>query len=318
MPNPDDLSSLDITSLASDISSEISGGKTAEETPSLTNPEEGKSVPALTEGQTAPTVAQLRALPKSWKKDMEPHWQKLDPAVHDYVYEREENVLRGLQQYSEGHNRWNSLLQPYQELLRQNPGIDPVPLLQGLFNSHLQLLQAPAEQKLALANRMLSAYGISLPQQGQGGETVDPRLAQALSEVATLQARLGQLEAGWNNQQQAQQQALLTENLTKVNTFAEKSPHWEEVAPAVLHFLKTGAATSLENAYELACYANPTVRAKIIAEQQATPTPTAGQKARASSFPNLSASGAAKPRPQRKASMDDTIDGVIAKHYGTH
>jgi len=37
----------------------------------------------------------LKPLPKSWKKDMAPLWEKADPALHEYVYAREAEQKRG-------------------------------------------------------------------------------------------------------------------------------------------------------------------------------------------------------------------------------
>lgn len=317
---------VDTAAIAAEIGGELfpsndglGKGETVNE--EVAAPPLGTSSPAIPDPQQGLTAAQIKALPKSWKKDMASHWEKLPPQVHDYVYEREENVMRGLNQYGEGYNRWNALVSPYQQLLSQNPGIDPVQLMQGLMNSHLKILSAPQEERRNLAAQMLSAYGIDI---GTGQQVdpnaVSPELRAALDNTRQLEQRLAQLETGWQSQQQAIYDANLKENSKKVEEFSKdaKNKYWDDVAPDILRFLKTGAATDLPSAYELACYANPAVRAKMMSEQQAGAVPTANAKAGASNFPNINGSGEGSPRRQRKGSIDDTIDAVVAKAYSQH
>ena len=321
----DEYSEMNPSEIAADIGKELfSSGEEAagEETAPPEAPALGETAPAIADPKPGLTAAQIRALPKSWKKDMDGYWQKLPPQVHDYVYEREENVMRGLQQYGEWHNRWNSLVQPYTQLLQQNPGIDPVQLMQGLMNSHLRMLGSNPQERRALAAQMLSAYGIDIgPEPGQQGTPEDsPALRQALANTQMLERRLAQMEGGWRSQQEAMQNAILAENTKKVEEFASAptTKYWDEVSNDILRFLKTGAATDLPSAYELACYANPAVRAKILAEQQASAPPTVPAKAGVSPFPNINGSGETTPRRQRKGSIEDTINGIVSKHYGQH
>ena len=277
----------------------------------------GETSPAIPDPQPGLTAAEIRALPKSWKKEYEEHWKKAPREIQDYIYQREDQFHKGIQQYQGGYQQWNSLMQPYQQLLQQHPNVNPVEILQGLFNAHLQLLSAPADQRKTLAAQMMQAYGIDLsgnPQ--QQGET-DPRLGQALEKAARLEARIAQIEGNLTAQQRAAYEAELNKNLSVVEAFASnpKNKYWSEVATDVHRFLSTKAAADLESAYELACYANPAVRAKILAEQPADGAP--GKQSQGGKFPNITPSGAA-PRKQRTGTIDDTINGIVAKHYSTH
>jgi len=103
--------------------------------------------------QTTPQGAPpaLKPLPKAWKKEMEAHWSKLPPEIHDYVYEREGNVSKGIQTYREGHENWSGLLAPYQEVLAQFPDVRPRELLNNLLQSHLALAFGDPATKQALA-----------------------------------------------------------------------------------------------------------------------------------------------------------------------
>lgn len=280
-------------------------------------PELGQSAQAVPDPQPGLTAAEIKALPKSWKKELEAHWKKAPPELHDYVYQREDQFHRGIQQYQGGYQQWNNLMQPYQQLLQQHPNVNPVEILQGLFNAHLQLLSAAPEERKSLAAQMMQAYGIDLSgAQAQQGET-DPRLTQALEKAAKLESRLAQIENNLTSQQRAAYEAELNKNLTIVETFstAPENKYWSEVATDVHRLLSKGAAADLKSAYELACLANPAVRVKYLADQAQGNAPA--KQSQGGKFPNINSTGAA-PRKQRQGTIEDTINGIVAKHYSTH
>lgn len=291
----------DVTALAESVGNDLFGGETRPEV------ELGDSSPAIADPSPGLTPAEIRALPKAWKKDMEAHWTKLPKEVHDYVYEREADVTRGINQYAEGHKSWNNLLKPYQSLLQQHPNVNPLELMQGLMNSHLELLSADPGQKRALVSRMAKAYGLDL-------DTVpgdQPNPAQD-----ALQRRLASLESRLESTHKQQQEEKLAASMKVVEEFASNpgNKYYKDVENDILRFLKTGAATDLASAYELAIYANPDVRAKVIAEQQSTARPpvNSGKK-----FPNLDGNDSALSKP-KLGSIDDTINSVVSKHYSKH
>jgi hypothetical protein len=334
MPNPNAPQNLpdDASDYPEDFAASIAGeigadlfAKTEPEAPvKVETPapgsEQRSAIPSDQTAQPQNTpVAQppVKALPKSWKKDMEPHWAKLDPAVHEYVYAREADVMRGIQQYQSGYESWNNLLKPYESVLAQHPDVNPVQLMQGLMNSHLALLnpQTPPEQKLQMVQQILQGYGLSLPANG------DPAAAQNTPnpELQTLRQQVAELTRARQLDQQRQYQSGLTEQMRVVEAFAADpaNKYFPEVANDIHRFIQSGAATDLASAYELACYANPAVRAKVLADQQAAAFPAPGAKpprAVNGQFRNIDSPDPAKHRIP-KGSIDDTIDSVVAKHY---
>lgn len=320
----DDNSEIDPKAIAAEIGADLLGGGDSgldddtdnfqSDPPPEKAPDLGKTAPVSPEGQPGLTPAQIKALPKSWKKEMEPLWQKADPALHDYVYNREADVMRGLQQYQEGHQSWQKLLQPYQAVLQQHPNVQPVQLLQNLMNSHLGLLSALPAQKVEMARRILTEYGIDIAQLvGDGttpAPTLDPRVNQIQQELESLKQERLREQKRIYDEGVAEQEKI-------IQKFASdpKNKYYSEVEMDIYRFIEKGVATDLAHAYELACYANPAVRAKIIAEQTspapATPSP-------AEKFPNLDGETSTKGRRQRQVTMDDTINSIINKHHSTH
>lgn len=271
------------------------------------------AVPAP-QGEIVPgTNSNLKPLPKSWKKDMAPLWEKADPALHEYVYAREADVMRGFQHYQQGYQQWDNLIKPFAPIFEQHPDVQPVALMQGLMKTHLQLLnpQMPAERKLEMARGILADYGINLGDvENLPAQVNDPRVSQ-------LESQLQQLLTQQRQQQEASFNAGVSQQQQVVNAFASdpKNLYFDEVGNDIFRFIQTGAATDLQSAYDLACYANPVVRAKMLAAQQpqkpALPTP---QRNGQGQFVNIEPTEKVKTRT-RVGSIDDTIDAVVKSHY---
>jgi len=271
MPFPEEESSYPDT-FAADVAGEIgdslfSNTPEVQETPGDGENGEVKPVAAAEtppeskpEGEIVPGQnSQVKPLPKSWKKDMAPLWEKADPALHEYVYAREADMMRGIQQYSQGAQQWGNLIQPFAPLLQQHPDVNPVQLLQGLMNTHLQFLSpdVPVYQKQQMVKNLLRDYGISLdassaPADGSQPAGPDPAL---IAELNQLRKTVNDLKAGFTANQQKAYDDGVAAQLKTVEAFATdpKNEFYSEVEDNILHLLQTGAAPDLASAYELAC-----------------------------------------------------------------
>ena len=302
-PNPATIAAELMTDmgLSSGEGGEIVDTSSKEET-SDPNP---ASLPENAADGPAPGTAAFDAMPKAWRKEMEAHWSKLDPEVRKYVHTREADVSRGIQMYQQGHSSWNKLLEPYQRIFEAYPQVDPIALMQGVMNQHLQMAQGRPEQRMEILRAMAKAYGVELP----GGETAP----QGNQELLELRERLANMERMWQSAQNALQADVYQKNISTVEAFSSDpaNKYWGDVVEDVLHLLKKGAASSLEEAYETACYRNPKVRAEIVKEQMAAAQPSLPRNV--AKFPNLSSDTNVAPRTKAK-SMDETIDEIVAKH----
>jgi uncharacterized protein YihD (DUF1040 family) len=243
-------------------------------------------------------------MPKAWKKEKEPLWAKLDREAREYIHARETDVVKGFDQYSTGHKSWQELVSPFQPVLQQHPNVNPVQLLQNLMKNHLAIIQGSPEQKKQLAQALLKSYGIDLGgAPAQAAAPVPPEVQFAINEARAAKEHAQRLE-------QWQQQQDLERNRQLVEAFMAdpKNKHFEEVADDIQILLKTGAAPTLEKAYEMAVWTNPTVRAKIIAEQAAgEPTPKK---------PPLNVNGSGGSPPPKPKTYEETINAVMEKNYG--
>jgi hypothetical protein len=259
------------------------------------------------------TLAQWEALPKAWKREMEAEWAGLPPSVKQYAHEREQQVLRGIQQYSQGHDKWTRLTQPFADRLGAE---DPVTGFQQLAHNHFLLTQAPMEQRVALARDLLQHYGISpellggapAGQQaasGQPGGAFSPEQLAYLQQALTpLASQLQQTTSHLQAQRVAEQESVVDAFFSNPqNQFAEA------VGPDMLAILQQGKASSLAEAYELAVLRNPEIKAKYIASLAGAKPPAVGNLTNVKSSPT-------PVLPHQPATIDESIAAVVKKHYG--
>lgn len=279
------------------------------------NAPEPTIVPGQNSANPNPAATTVAPMPKSWKKDMEPHWGKLPPEVHAYVQEREAQVMRGIQQYKGGHDLWSQLVEPFIPIFQQHPDVNPVQLMQGLLQTHLTLVDPRGDpaKKAELAGLLLSQYGIPVT-----GQQTDAAVLQRLQRAEQKNA---EFERRWNTYENQQKEEIYKKNLALVDAFLAdpKNKYVEEVHNDIMHLVKTGAADGLPAAYEMACWANPVVRQKMLADQQSPAPGKNGQPARGPNgqFVNLDGTEV-RPIKVKPTSMDDTINGVVSKHYPKH
>jgi hypothetical protein len=272
--------------------------------------------PPATPGVTPGQNSVAKALPKSWKKDMAPHWEKLPPEVHEYVYAREADVMRGIQQYQSGYQQWDTLVKPFAPIFQQHPDVNPVQIMQGLMNTHLQLLNpsAPKETKIRMAQKLLADYDIDLS--GVPQEPADQRL---MAELNTLRSELGQLRQNMTARERAEYNNGVQAQLSAIEAFAAdpKNEFFNDAGNDILRLIQTGAATDLASAYDMACWSNPVIRAKMLAKQQAATLPPANpaQRNGKGQFVNLDSPSVPPARTRKPQSMDATIEGIVSSHY---
>lgn len=120
--------------------------------------------------------------------------------------------------------------------------------------------------------KIMQHYGVSPDQIAGSGEEEDfsdPEVSQLKQQVNELKQQLQQRD---QEQQQASQQQIQQQVQEFANEKDEegnlKRPYFEQLKPAMGGLLQSGHATSLEDAYEQAKWADPKVREELLKEQQ--------------------------------------------------
>jgi hypothetical protein len=248
-------------------------------------------------------------MPKSWRKEMEAHWTSTTPEVRKYVHEREQQAFRGIQQYARGNENWTKLVKPYEQVLQENPDIDPVEMMSGLARNHLILTRGTPEQKRQLFQAMQKHYGLdgAAPASGQ------PQTPFTPEQLAFLNRTLGPVMQHTQASISEARQRQLAEATSSVDRFFSdpQNEFAEDVGQDMLEILKKGQTTDLTEAYELAIMRNPEVKAKFLAKLASKAAPAAANP------PALNVKSSTTPAtPSKPGSIDDTMAAITKKHYG--
>jgi hypothetical protein len=140
---------------------------------------------------------------------------------------------------------------PYAEILAKE-GATPQAAMRALLETSYTLRYGSKEHKTALFQAMANQYGIDLNAQ------VDPEKANLQRELDTR--RLDEARRG-----SMQQSTISQEVASELQAFidAPGHEHYATVRPIMAGMLGSGSATTLQEAYDRACWADPTIRASM-------------------------------------------------------
>lgn len=182
--------------------------------------------------------------------------------------------------------------QPYLQQL----GASPEQAFQALIGAEYRLRTGTPDQKLQALQQLAQDYGIPLTQaapQPQEDRYVDPDVAALRQELADIKAwrtSREQAEMEYQRQQQERQQQTLQSAITSFATAKDEAgapahPHFEAVRDkmAALIFSVEGKTDSerLKAAYDMAVYADPSIRQQLLTAQQEAAAKKAAEEAKA-------------------------------------
>ncbi len=210
-----------------------------------------------------------RRPPASWKKDYHEVWQKADPKMQEYAWQREEQMRAGVEPLlakAQFADTMQEAIAPYLPTI-QGMGLSPEKAVSALMQADYTLRTAPPQQKMQLFMQLAQSYGIQLPTGGQSPQQrpqaqVDPLVWQLQNELNNVRGEV----MGWKQQQEMQQNQQL---LSEINQFSMKADHFEEARPTMIQLLQSGMAETLDEAYEKAIRLNPDLFEQINKAQQA-------------------------------------------------
>jgi hypothetical protein len=210
-----------------------------------------------------------RRPPASWRKDFHDVWQKADPKMQEYAWQREEQMRAGVEPLlakAQFADTMQEAIEPYLPTI-QGMGLTPEKAVSALMQADYTLRTAPPQQKMQLFAQLAQSYGINLGAMGANPQaapqnSVDPLVWQLQNELNNVRGEV----MGWKQQQEMQQNQQL---LGEINQFSLKADHFEEARPTMIQLLQSGMAETLEDAYEKAIRLNPDLFDQINKAQQA-------------------------------------------------
>lgn len=270
------------------------------------------------ETSTAPVVPpELQKL--GLRKDEAEAFAQATPAVQAAFIRRSEEMHRGFEQHREKAQFGDAMIQVMQPHMQtfQQLGVQPSEAVGKLLQADHALRYGSPAQKTQFLTQIARDYGVDL---GQAQEFAASQ-PQQNPEVDMLRNQVAQMNNWIEQNKQAQEWQQREALNSEIQQFASKpeSKFFEEVRSEMAGLLQAGLAPNLEKAYEMAIYANPVVRAKVIAEQQATAEQNriaeANRKAkdaRQAAAVNVSRKGTL-PASKPIGTMDDTIRETAAR-----
>lgn len=225
--------------------------------------------------------------PATWSAAGKAAWATLPDGVRREVVKREQDFARGIQQYAEkakGFDTFMEVSRPYEAMLRSE-GSDPAGALKSFLHQAYVLRTASPQQKGELIMQVAQKFGADLsqfmgqPAQQQEGQQDLSHVQQMVQQlVAPHLQRIQQWETEQQTAQQRQEQHMEQEITSQIEAFqtatnedgTPKHLYFENVRPLMSAYFANGQAQSLEQAYEMACWAHPEVRAALQADQQRT------------------------------------------------
>ena len=210
-----------------------------------------------------------RRPPASWKKDFHEVWQKADPKMQEYAWQREEQMRAGVEPLlskAQFADAMQEAISPYMNTI-QGLGLQPEKAVAALMEADHKLRNSDPQTKMQYFMQLAQSYGINLGgMQGQAPtaapNSVDPMVYQLQNELNKVRGEV----MGWKQQQEmVENQTLLSE----INQFSLKADHFEEVRPTMIQLLQSGVAQTLDEAYDKAIRLDPTLFEQTLKAKQA-------------------------------------------------
>ena len=210
-----------------------------------------------------------RRPPASWKKDYHEVWQKADPKMQEYAWQREEQMRAGVEPLlskAQFADAMQEAISPYMQTI-QGLGLSPDKAVAALMDADHKLRNSDPQTKLVYFQQLAQSYGINLgAMQGQQGQmpqqTVDPTVYALQNELNKVRGEV----MGWKQQQEMMENQTL---LNEINQFSLKADHFEDVRPAMIQLLQSGMAQTLDEAYDKAIRLDPNLFDQVTKAQQA-------------------------------------------------
>lgn len=263
--------------------------KTDAETPAKPEQETAQTqqAPQTTEQpETQPDARQMVTPPATWSAGAKAVYATLPEVARKEIAKREADYARGIQQHSEAAKGYQNMMrefQPYEAMIRAENGT-PEGAIRDLLKTAYQLRTGTPQERGRIVATIAQQFGADLspylgqPQQQAEGQQDLSNVQQYVQQLVSphlqrIQAwEQQQMTAQQRQQQQVEQETISQieafQNATEADGITPKHIYFDNVRGLMSAYFANGEAKTLDQAYEMACWANPEVRAALIAEKQ--------------------------------------------------
>lgn len=206
--------------------------------------------------------------PQSWGAAVKSKWDALPPEVQAEISKREKDFHQAMTR-NDGElslgKEMKDVITPYMPIIQAEGGT-PAKAVQSLLNTAYQLRTAPPERKAQLIHEIAQTYGVDLGQiqQVQQQTQLDPGMQQILSRINGIESKFTE----YTTLQERQEHANVMEQISAFSA-DPSNVYFEQLKPSMAPLLASGQAKDLQEAYDMACWANPEIRSILLQKQQA-------------------------------------------------
>lgn len=219
-------------------------------------------------------------MPKSLKRELQPHWETAHPELAAAIHQRELDYEKGLTPLQRAKAEYEELInefKPYEQIMRSQNATPKQVIANLMKTASILHTGSPVDKAMAVAQTMRQ-FGISFEQVqqllsgsgapaalGNGAPAIDPRVSELEQRYQTLESQLQQQA---NSQVEAAVEKFLG---NPENKYANDV--WEQMVPLLKSPEVLGDARTIEDklkaAYQKAIRLNDDVFARVQADQKA-------------------------------------------------
>ena len=206
-------------------------------------------------------VALSGAIKAKWgelPEDVRAEWSKRENDIHQMMTRHDGELRLG--------REMKDIISPYTPILQAN-NMTPAAAVKDLLQASYVLNTGSPQQKVQLLRQVAEQYGVDLGQAAQPQEQVHPVIAEMQQELQMLRQQANPEVIEKRLQEKMEYANIQSE----VSAFAANpaNKHFEQVKPMMAPLLASSQAKTMQEAYDMACYANPVIRSTLLAEQTA-------------------------------------------------
>lgn len=283
--------------------------------------------PGVAEGQAAQPQAEI-APPSDWKGGAKVKWAMLPRDVKAEIAEDYKHVATA--------KALNIAIDPYRATIQQRFGAAPSEQVIGeIMRGWSHAINQPTDFGALFVNSMSNGKPIDFLREMVQKLGVDPRLLAGADNgqshaqpelqqpndpvIARLEQQLQQVTG---QLQHLAQQPVIAQNAqidTEIQAFQADPahPYFNDVKPVMAALMGTkGGPATLKEAYDMACYANPQIRAALVTQSQAKEQEARKQataRAQGAAVQVNGAPGVARPA----ASQIKSVTEALSRNYDT-
>ena len=238
--------------------------------------EEEQPEETVEEEQVEEQAPELEAIsaPKHWPKEEQEIFNAWDANVQHQVMDRYKAMegdytkkTQALAKYKKRNESLDEIYGPFRDDF-QRAGMDEVAATRQLLAAHKYLREDPQQALKWLAQ----SYGVDLTAVNDDTATedeyADPQMKAMQQQIAQLQGTITNQQQQAQNMQKQEVQAMIDNFQTAKDADGNlKHPHFDVVQNQMSGLISSGVAKDIESAYEMAVYANPETRAKVLDEK---------------------------------------------------